>query len=1363
MQRSGLLMVLVFLWSFVSAQEEIYSFSRLDIHNGLSHNQVNVILKDRTGFLWFGTMSGLNRYDSHGFKVFRNKTSDSTSINDNYISGLFELPDGKIWVTTRSTPNVYNPQTERFDRDHLNYLRSLLLPAGTVRTIVKDRKGNFWFVYDSLGVFRYDATLKKASRFIGPGATQVSDLRQDSRGNLWLVYTDGLIGKLDETMGLVTYLNNAIQLKLKARFDYRLFIDKEDQLWIWTTSEPNGVLMFDPAKNAVIHFSETSTYKLNNNLIMGITQDDRGLIWIATDHGGINLVNKQDAYAVHYLVSDAKNPKSLAQNSIYAIYRDDASIIWIGTYKQGINYLDENIVKFAHYRHVDTDKNSLPYDDVNHFVEDKKGNLWIGTNGGGLIYFDRKRQTFRQYLHNPIDPGSLSNNVIVSLWIDHQDILWIGTYLGGLNAFDGKRFTHYRHNEADASSLADDRVWEIFEDSRNNLWIGTLAGGLDLFDRRQNKFIHHQSVPGRSSRIQSNYISSLIEDRHKNLWIGTANGLTVFEYATGRSIHYTHTTGQQSLSNNHVISLIEDRKGRIWAGTREGLNVFDPATKTFRSFFREQGLPENIILDIIEDDHGNLWLTTPNGLCHFIPGQSDNIATMTYTILNYDEMNNLQGREFNDDAAYKTRAGEIIVGGPFGFNLIQPSRITRHVSEPKIVFTNLQVLNRDITVGEKLNNRVLLPDALSSTGKIRLKYKENIFSVDFAALDFSHGRDVKYAYKLEGFNKDWVYTDESQQRITYTNLDPGSYELKVKALTNNNTWSNEKTLGIIIDPPFWRTPLAFLLYALVIVAGLLLARRITLERAHMRFEVQQQRREAERVQALDRMKTKFFTNVSHEFRTPLSLIISPLDKIIRHTSDPEQKKHLHLVHRNARRLLNLVNQLLDFRKMEVQEFKLYPVAGDIIWFIKDISYSFSDISEKKHIQFEFHSNVDTLEIYFDKDKVEKIMFNLLSNAYKYTYDHGRVWVNLSYACDQDSHALCIEVGDTGIGIPPGKHELIFERFFQSDLPDSMANQGSGIGLAITREFVKLHNGTINVRSEPEKGTVFTVTLPARKISEELHLNQPLPGEAGSSPDDEQAEGQGKKKRILLVEDNEDFRFYLKDNLNPHYQVIEAVNGKEGLEKAKALKPDLIVSDIMMPVMNGMDMARKIKADSLTTHIPIILLTAVGNQDTQLRGYQHGISDYITKPFTFEILASRIKNILNQQKLLMKKFDKQVEIKPGDLNVTSQDEQFMQQAMEVVEKNLGNASFSVEEFSRDMFMSRVALYKKILSLTGKAPLEFIRIVRLKRAAQLLEQSGMTVSEIAYEVGFNNPKIFSRYFKEEFDMLPSQYQATKTAKH
>jgi signal transduction histidine kinase/DNA-binding response OmpR family regulator/streptogramin lyase len=947
--------------------------------------------------------------------------------------------------------------------------------------------------------------------------------------------------------------------------------------------------------------------------------------------------------------------------------------------------------------------------------------------------------------------------VIVSLWIDHKGILWIGTYLGGLCSFDGKQFTHYRHNDKDPSSLADDNVWDVFEDQDQQLWIGTLNGGLDRFNRETKQFEHYKSGQG---GLPSNTISAILQDRKSNLWIGTGNGIAIFKRNKKTPLIYQHTNDKNSLSSNSITCLLEDSKGRVWIGSREGLNLFDEQTKKFQIFTTADGLPDNAILDILEDDHHSLWLSTPSGLCNAVPKQKQNGTGLA--IICYDEMNNIQNREFNENAALKTHAGELLFGGPSGFNIINPGKIGRPSYRPKIVFTGLQIFNYNIDPGTMLNGRVVLQQSLQRVPAIELKYKENVFSIQFSSLDFEHSTQDKYAYMLEGFNADWLYANGDQRRATYTNLDPGHYVFKVKVLDGYGRWSDVKTLQVNIKPPVWRTPLAYFIYALIAAGLFLLARRITLDRIQMRFEVQQQRREVERAHALEQLKTKFFTNVSHEFRTPLSLIIAPLDKIIKHTSDEEQVKQLNLVQRNAKRLLNLVNQLLDFRKMEVQEARLHPSIGDIVRFCKDTSYSFTDIAEKKKIQFSFSANIDGLEIYFDKDKIEKILFNLLSNAFKYTHDNGAVGINLIYQPPVNNEAdgtLAIEVKDTGIGIPAGQHEKIFERFFQTEVPESMVNQGTGIGLAITKEFVKLHNGIITVKSEPDQGTCFTVLLPAKKIYESSAraVTPPLTAEKGEPLVFEESKKGDKRKTILLVEDNEDLRFYLKDNLKAQYYIEEAVNGKEGWEKIKLLNPDLVVSDIMMPLMDGVELAKKIKTETLTAHIPIVLLTAMGSEEKQLEGLKAGVNDYITKPFTFEILASRINNLLAQQKLLQKRFQKQVEVNPGEVTITPVDEKFLKQALEAVEKQIDNPDFSVEDLSREMCMSRVTLYRKIVSLTGRSPLEFIRLIRLKRAAQLLGKSGMSITEIAYQVGFNDPKIFTKFFKEEFNMLPSQYTA------
>ncbi|NML39170.1 response regulator [Chitinophaga sp. G-6-1-13] len=1341
----------------VFAQVAPSNFSKLDIYSGLSHNQVTAILKDTEGYLWFGTVSGLNRYDGHTCKVLRNRQNDSTSLADNYVLSLYELPDEKIWVATKGGPCIYDTYTECFRANYNDYLKSLGLPDGTIYNITKGYNGRYWFLYENGSLFLY--ANKQAKKITINPANKIIAIREAAAGKLWALHQNGVLQEYDISSGKTIFTSTALQQQTQGHHPTSLFIDSDGDVWLWSFAY--GASLFHPQENSVRLFNESSApSRLQSNLVSQIVQDNNGIIWIATDHGGITLIDKKKGFRTSCLLNDPKNPQSLSQNSINALYKDDRGILWAGTYKQGVNYLNSNILRFPHYHHQESDPKSLPYDDVNRFVEDKQGNLWIGTNGGGLIYFDRKNNIFRQYQHDPNNPNSISNNVIVSLWLDQQNILWIGTYFGGLNSFDGKKFTRYRHNDQDASSLADDKVWEIFEDKDQHLWIGTWGSGLDLFDLNTGRFQHFYRE--KSGNQAPNYISALMNDRKGHLWTGTTNGVMVFSRDQKLVATYRHTAGRKSLSSNNVICFLEDSKGRIWVGTHEGLNLLNEHTGDFELFTMADGLPDNIILNILEDDNQRLWISTPSGLCSAMPHLKGNCVVLS--IAGYDESNNLQNREFNENAALKTTTGELIFGGPSGFNIINTGQTQKTAVHSKLVFTGLQILNTNIKPGETVNGRVVLAQSLSKLKSINLEYRENVFSIEFASLDYGHKAHYRYAYTLEGFNTDWLYADGDQRKATYTNLDPGNYTFKVKALNSDGSWSEPISLEIHVEPPFWRTPLAFVIYLLSAAGLLLLARRITLDRIHMRYEVKQQRRETERAQAIEQVKTKFFTNVSHELRTPLSLIISPLDTIIKNTHDEAQQKQLGLVLRNAQRLLNLVNQLLDFRKMEVQAIRLHLAMGDIVQFIRDISHSFTDIAEKKQITFHFSAAIDHLEIYFDKDKIEKILFNLLSNAFKYTPDNGAVTLRLSCeqpSGDDDDATLVIAIQDTGIGIPDNQQQKIFERFFQTDVPADMANQGTGIGLAITKEFVKLHHGVITVKSAPGNGTCFTVRIPAKKIYDPaMRSTTPLVTEEDASQMlSEETRKNGKMKTILVVEDNEDLRFYLKDNLRVQYHVEEATNGKEGWEKVKQCNPDLVISDIMMPLSDGIDLVRNIRTETETAHVPVILLTAVGDEGRQLQAFSAGANDYITKPFTFEILDSRIKNLLAQQKLLQKRFQKQIEVNPAEITVTSVDETFLQNALDIIEKQMDNPDFSVEDFSTTMHMNRVTLYRKILALTGKSPLEFIRSIRLKRAAQLLEKSGMTVAEIAYKVGFNNPKQFSKFFKEEFKVLPSQYAMRK----
>lgn len=1355
--------VLIFIFLLLSithiqGQTLPYQFNRIDINQGLSNNQVNCVFRDSTGFMWIGTVSGLNRFDGYHFTVYQHDLRDSTSVADNNIARIMAGPAQQLWIQTRTGINIYDPLTARFNRHPEAILRQWGITGNVITDIVKDKSGQYWFLHPTAGIFMIDARnkplhLTHTADSSSIATNSVTALTSDKAGDYWLLHSSGILEKMDARSHRVVYRNHTLVRPDHPGAAWTMVTDSDGDLWIFSSNEDNGVYYFAVSQRSFRHIDQsTPALALNNNIVRGIVPDNNGQIWIGTDHGGINIIDKK-AQSIRYIENISEDNRSLSQNSITTLYKDNTGIIWIGTFKKGLNYYHENMVKFPLYQYQAYSRNSLPYNDVNRFVEDAKGNLWIGTNGGGLIYFDRSSNTFTQYRHDAGNANSIAGNVIVSLCIDHNNQLWVGTYFGGLDRFDGHRFIHYKHDPKDSNSISDNSIWEVLEDRQHQLWIGTLNGGLNKMNAATQQFQRFPQVP-------SKYISALLEDKAGNLWIGTSEGLDVRNGQTGAFKHYSNSpsTGG-SLSHNNVVCIFQDSQDHLWIGTREGLDLFNASNNSFRTFRKEDGLPDNSILNILEAHDHSLWMSTPNGLSNMTTTAGTNGKGPTYTFKNYDESDGLQGKEFNENAALKTSRGELVFGGGNGFNIFYPNAIVVNKNIPPVVLTDLQIFNKSILPGEKINGRVLLTAAIPETRSITLKPGENVFSLEFASLNYFHPEKNRYAYILEGFNKEWLYTDGLQRKATFTNLDPGEYTFRVKASNNDGVWNDAGlTLKIRVLPPFWKTWPAFLCYALLILGALLLARRIIQERERLRFRMEQQTQEATRMHELDALKIRFFTNVSHEFRTPLSLIITPLEKIIRQTTEGNLKGQLELMQRNARRLLNLVNQLLDFRKMEVQEIKLHTTEGDMIGFVKELTGSFSDLSDKKHIQLTFQSNVQELKMLYDADKIEKILFNLLSNAFKFTPEEGSISVSVSY--QEAAAQLEISVKDNGIGIPLEKQDHIFERFFQHEVPASMVNQGSGIGLSITREFVKMHGGSISVDSAPEMGSCFTVILPVKTaavvvpgvIAETI---QAMTATAATVT----INSNSKKPVVLLVEDNEDFRFYLKDNLSQYFQIIEAENGLAAWKLLQHTLPQLMVSDISMPEMDGLALCKKVRSQPRTAHLPIVLLTARAEEAQQLEALETGASDYITKPFNFEVLLSRIKNMISQQSSLRKTFQQHIEANPSEVAVSSADEQFIRQALQIVEKNIANPDFSVEELSRALFMSRVSVYKKILALTGRSPIEFIRSIRLKRAAQLLEKSQLTVAEVAYEVGFNNPKYFTRYFKMEYNVLPSVYGKKK----
>jgi signal transduction histidine kinase/DNA-binding response OmpR family regulator len=785
----------------------------------------------------------------------------------------------------------------------------------------------------------------------------------------------------------------------------------------------------------------------------------------------------------------------------------------------------------------------------------------------------------------------------------------------------------------------------------------------------------------------------------------------------------------------------------MWVGTQGGgLSLFDSKTKKFVSYGEEQGLSSTVIFKIIGDSLGKLWVSTNKGISSFNP--------QIRKFKNYTYHNGLQKNGFMLGAGLMTSKGEIYFGGSGGFNYFNPQQLHCNKNVPRLQFMALKISNRVIVPAEN----EAIKENISIAREIRLDYKQN-FSLDFLALDFTSPEDCRYSYKLDGFDNDWNNVGNLHTAV-YTNLDPGQYVFRVKATSDDGLWTTpEKTIRIYVKPPLWRTTYAYIFYALCLIGVIIFVRYRAIRKLKNKFTLEQERKETERQREFDQLKIKFLTNLSHEFRTPISLIMAPVDKMISQETSIVKQSQLSLVKRNTSRLLNLVNQLLDLRKLEENELKLNLSEGDIVSFSRDITDSFRDVAEAKQIQLGFSSEVPGYLTRFDHDKIERVLLNLLSNAFKFTGKGGKI--DLSIGSSQDLNVRII-VADTGVGMSPQVQEKIFERFFQAEDTGHVLNQGSGIGLSIVKEFVKLHGGAIAIDSKSEKGTLFTVDLPCKLLATTTHGIAETGLIAEQSPLKRPTTTRVKtisRLTVLLVEDNDEFRHYLRDHLKEYYRIVEAADGKEGWQKALSSHPHIIVSDISMPGIDGITLSRKIKSDKRTRHIPIILLTALTGHTNHINGLQTGASDYLTKPFNFEILNVKIRNLVNLNQNLKATYNKQLTVEPAETVIEGSDKKLLTQVTEYIEANIDSPDLTVEELSRQVYLSRGTLYNKIMELTGETPVEFIRTIKLKKAAALLEKSDMRISQVGYMVGFSSPNYFAKMFKEKFNMSPSEYAISK----
>ena len=1148
-----------------------------------------------------------------------------------------------------------------------------------------------------------------------------------------------------------------------------LYIDENGMLWIGTRE---GLNRYNGTDIQTYKLEKDNPHSLFSNTVTRITGDQNGHIYLLCNdgvaqldlrtlqfktllvdhiqsiyyHDGLYIAKKNEIYLYNEKTGNfdlcyqlpGKNPE------IYCLH-SDGRYLWIGTTSEGVYRLKQDNQELTH---------PIETGNITSIYEDSEKELWIGSWEDGL-YRVKTDGTIVNFRHDANNPHSISSNFARACCEDNLGNIWIGTFNGGLYCIEGNRMRSFKAGAE--TGLMSDKIWVLQEDRKGNIWIGFLDAGIQCLNPSDHTF---KTFDLKRAGLDDFHIASLCLTDEDDLIVGTASqGVAVIDLENYKVKAILHEDDHIGLAHNEINQVFKDSRGLIWIATRGGLDVYNVKTGKLKGFAGI--MPDNggIVAGVAEDANGDMWVTSARQLVH-LNVIKDKTGGYQFVPHVYNDKDGLQNCDFNLRSICRLHNGAILVGGLYGINVFSPENVHYNKQLPKVFFTRLSLFNKVVQIGERVDGSVLLPEALNGMDKLILKYKQNIFTISLASDNLSLPEKTCYMYQLEGFNKEWLSLPEGIHSVTFTNLAPGNYVLNVKAVNSDGYVGKEVAhLNIEVLPPFWMSWWAYVLYVVAGIGLLFLARRQILKRERERFRLHQIELEVAKNEEVNNMKFRFFTNISHELRTPLTLIIAPLEQMLKEEGDGNRKVRLQLMYRNAHRLLMLVNQLLDFRKGEMSSHHLSLSEGDIISYIQGVCDSFLLMADKKQIHFSFFSSVDHFTMAFDADKMGKIVMNLLANAFKFTPEGGRVTVMLEHI-QEDKELIEIKVADTGIGISDVDKEHIFDRFYQTENKDMGENAGgTGIGLSLVHDFVTLHGGSVTVFDNIGKGSVFVVHIPVKHVDVQYHPVNTIPVSALLPESSEKTTDEADRSQfplLLVVDDNEDFRTFMESSLGLQYRVKLASNGKEAwnfLQNCEEM-PDLVVSDIMMPEMDGNELCRLIKENKRTAHIPVILLSAKQTTESKVEGLSIGADDYVTKPFNMTILVLRIRKLIELSRYNASKGT--IDPAPSEIVITSLDEKLIEKAIKYVEDNISRSDLSVEELSRELGMSRVHLYKKMLQITGKTPIEFIRVIRLKRAAQLLRDSQLHVSEIAFQVGFNNPKYFSRYFKEEFGVLPSTYQ-------
>ena len=1294
-------------------------FRHFSVEDGLSSNSVRAIMQDKYGFMWLGTDDGLNRYDGTTIKVYNLNPQGS---ND-YISSLYDTTDN-IWIGTEDGVYIFDYETENFEPFKVLTAQGDSIKSN-VNHIAEDRDGNLWFSTVGQGIFKYNISKHYLEHYEFKDANGLmASVLIDSENQIWAVTNWGspTVSKLNKAENKFEPFPITYEAGQYNSNSLVMLEDSEHALWLGTWE--CGLQKIDRYTGKAITYLHPSEGKGATHIHSLMEYAPHQLL-IGSDDG---LLLFNTLTCEHQLFTeDETNPYSLSNRFVYPIVKDREGGIWVGTYYGGVNYLSPNTGQFECFAHSRF-YNSVNGTVIGRFCEDSSGYIWIASDDGGLSRFAPKDKQFTHYMPDE-HRNSLSYHNVHALCMDDDD-LWIGTYTGGVNVLNTKTgtFRVYTTKGGDLTTLDGTSSYAIFRDREKRIWVTSMAG-INLYNREEDNFIRVKDLESLTIDID--------QDADGNIWFST-QGKGLFKYnpdkKTWKNYVYSNTPG--ALVNDQVNCVLIDGNGNMWVGTMNGLCKYDAGEDRFEAIPLD--IPSRNICGIVEDQHV-LWLTTTKGLVRYAPGESCQVFTRS---------DGLQSEQFLPNAALKASDGKIYVGSVNGFNAFYPYQIKMNKVLPPVVITGLEIFNKEIRIGDKK-----LPKALNWMAELDLSYKDHVFSLLYASLSYCTPEKNQYAYKLEGFDKDWNYVG-SQNKATYTNLPAGTYVFKVKATNNDGIWSNqEASLKITIHPPFYWSTASKILYFIWVCIALTFFIRFLLKRTEKKHTAEINQLNVSKEKEVHEAKIKFFTMIAHEIRTPVSLIIGPLEKIMK-SSIPMPavlRDDLNIIDRNSQRLLFLVNQLLDFRKVEQEGITMRYASQNIRQLLQAVCERFKPFITQHgaHLEVEYPDADFTAMV--DSEAITKMISNLLTNASKYTKDK----VVLSCIVQPEQHTFVVKVTDNGIGISKEDRKRIFKPFFQA-----MDNKpGTGIGLSIVKSIVESHNGCIEVESEINKGSSFIVTLPIEQVGAEVQE-----GEAGvlnpAIPEDILSEtlpvmSSKNKPLMLIVDDNEEMLNFLSSSFSAQYSILTAEDGMEALEKLKEHEVTLIVSDWMMPRMDGVEFCKALRADQSISHIPFILLTAKTDTNSKIEGMDCGADAYIEKPFSMQYLEACIKNLLDLRNLLRQKFSKMPLVPLNSIANNSMDNKFLTRINEIIEQNFSNSELSVDFLAEELCISRSGLFAKIKTLANVTPNELIQIVRLKKAAALLSENKYRINEICYMVGFNSPSYFAKCFQKQFGVLPKDF--------